>query len=179
MTLVELKAKAYDILAQIEYLGVVCLLLVLKRRLSPYYVINLLDRALPFTGIVESTNVISPLNYGDRHLVYLPKYVTKDDPLVNLSEYEISSLFLEKLRRVFPDLNDKDILREKIFREKYVQPVLDLGYLERQVGFRTPVPCVYLVNSSMIANSTLNNNAIINLADKAADIIIKDDVCYE
>lgn len=161
-------------LSQIEYLGVICLLLVLKCRLSPYYVINLLDRRLPFTGIVESTNVISPESLGDRHLVYLPKYVTRDDPLVNESDREISSLFLVKLRRVFPDLNEKDILHEQIFREKYVQPVLDIGFLEKQVGFQTPMPGVYLVNSSMISDSTLNNNAIVSLAQKAAYMIIHD-----
>jgi hypothetical protein len=49
-----------------------------------------------------------------------------------------------------------------------------VGFLERQVGFQTPVPGVYLVNSSMISNSTLNNNAIINLAIKAAEKIIED-----
>jgi protoporphyrinogen oxidase len=161
-------------LDQIEYLGVICSLLVLKRRVSPYYVINLLDGTLPFTGIVESTNLIPSHYFGKRHLVYLPKYVTKDDPLSNLSDQEISSIFFEKLRSVFPDLNEKDLLHEKIFREKYVQPVLDVGFLERQVGFQTPVPGVYLVNSSMISNSTLNNNAIINLAIKAAEKIIED-----
>jgi len=163
-------------LGQIEYLGVICLLLVLKRRLSPYYVINLLDRTLPFTGIVESTNVISPASLRNRHLVYLPKYVTKDEPLLNMSDQEIWSLFFEKLCEVFPELRREDILHKKVFREKYVQPVLNVGFLEKLIGFRTPWPGVYLVNSSMISDSTLNNNAMVNLASRAAEMIIEDNV---
>jgi len=163
-------------LGQVEYLGVICLLLVLNRKLSPYYVINLLDRTLPFTGIVESTNVVSPRSFGYRHLVYLPKYVAEEDPLINESDGEISSQFYEKLRRVFPDFNEKDIIHKQIFREKYVQPVLDIGFLEKQAGFQTPIPGTYLVSSSMISDSTLNNNAMVNLASRAAEMIIKDNV---
>jgi len=161
-------------LGQIDYLGVICLLLVLKRRLSPYYVINLLDRTLPFTGIVESTNVISTASFRDRHLVYLPRYVMKDEPLLYMSDQEIWPLFFEKLRNVFPDLIGEDTLHKKIFREKYVQPVLNIGFLEKLVGFRSPLAGVYLVNSSLISDSTLNNNAMVNLAQKAAKTIIED-----
>ncbi|MDH7513621.1 MAG: FAD-dependent oxidoreductase [Clostridiales bacterium] len=166
----------WQCLAQIEYLGVICLFLVLKRQLSPYYVINLLDRTLPFTGIVESTNVISPGNFGGRYLVYLPKYVGRDDPFINVSDREISSHFLEGLKQVFPDLNESDILHKRIFREKYVQPVLDIGFSKKQVGFRTPMPGVYLVNSSMITDSTLNSNAMVRLAQQVAEAIIRDSV---
>ena len=161
-------------LARIEYLGVICLFLVLKRRLSPYYIINLLDPALPFTGIIESTNVISPGSFGGRYLVYLPKYVTTDDPFVRISDREIRSRFLEKLNQVFPDLNENDILHERIFREKYVQPVPKIGFLGKRVGFRTPMPGVYLMNSSMISDSTLNNNAMVSLAGEVAEMIIRD-----
>ena len=65
-----------------EYLGVVCVLLVLSKKLSPYYVINLLDKDLPFTGIVEVTNVVDSTDFDGRHLVYLPKYFAPSDSIV-------------------------------------------------------------------------------------------------
>ena len=161
-------------LGKIEYLEIACVFLILKRSLSPYYVINLLDKDLPFTGIIESTNVIPPLNFGERHLVYLPKYMPKDDPITRLSDDQIFSLFIDKLKKIFPDLRDDEILHHNVFREKYVQPIQELYYLDNIADFRTPLPNIYLVNTTMISDSTINNNAVIGLAKKAAGVIIAD-----
>ena len=77
----QLSLASRDQINSIQYLGVVCLFLVLRRSLSPYYVINIIESGLPFTGIIEVTNIVDPKEISGRHLVYLPKYVTADDPL--------------------------------------------------------------------------------------------------
>lgn len=159
-------------LQHVEYLEVVCVLLILSRKLSPYYAINLLDKELPFTGIIESTNIISPQDLGSKHLVYLPKYMTDDDPINSMADDQIIELFVGKLKTIFTDLRDEEILHKKIFREKYVQPVQELNFLDRANNFQTPLPNVYLANSSMIYNSTLNNNAVISIAQESAETII-------
>lgn len=161
-------------LRQVEYLSIACVFLVLTRKLSPYYTINLLDKDLPFTGIIEVTNVVPPEDLGGKHLVYLPKYIPHQDPINNLKDEQIIELFVEKLRKVFPDLKDEEILHTQVFREKYDQPLQELNYLDRAISFRTPLSGVYLVNTSIIYNSTLNNNAVVTLAQKAAEIIIND-----
>ena len=159
---------------KVNYLGVACVFLVLTRKLSPYYVINLLDKELPFTGIIEATNVVPPQDIRGKHLVYLPKYMPESDPLNSLNDEQIIKIFIEKLKMVFPDLMDHEIIHKRLFREKHVQPLQELYYLDRQIRFRTPLQGVYLVNTSMIYNSTLNNNAVIELAHKAVDIILGD-----
>ena len=162
-------------LKQVEYLGVICVLLILNRKLSPYYVINLLDRDLPFTGIVEATNIVSPKNLDGKHLVYLPKYLPGDDSFSNMEEDKIIDLFVDKLKKVFPDLKEEEILHRQLFRETYVQPLQDLNYLQRTTEIITPIKGLYLVNTSMNYNSTLNNNAAIMLAHKAVKTILDDD----
>ena len=159
---------------RVEYLGVVCVLLFLERKLSPYYVINLLDKDLPFTGIIESTNVVSSKEGGGVNLIYLPKYISHDDPINSLEDDEIAELFLEKLKTVFPELKKEEILYKNVFRERYVQPIQELNFLEHAVHFRTPISNLYLVNTSMIDDSTLNNNAAISLAKHAVGAIIAD-----
>ncbi len=161
-------------LAAVNYLGVICLLAILKRQLSPYYVTNLLDSELPFTGIIEATNVVDPAEVGGYHLVYLPKYVTADDPLWDLSDADVTTKFLDALRRVHPDLDDLSIVHTQVFRETYVQPLQELNYLDRDAGIATPVPGIYLANSAMLYNSTLNNNAAINLGERAAHTILSE-----
>jgi protoporphyrinogen oxidase len=136
-------------------------------------VTNLLDKSLPFTGIIEATNVVPPSRVAGRHLVYLPKYAPADDPIWSVADDEVVDTFVGHLKKVFPDLQDSNILHRMISREKYVQPLQGLGSLDRALGFATPIPNVYVANSSMLTNTTLNNNAAISLAKRAVDEIIK------
>lgn len=158
----------WDALQRVKYLGVCCVTLVLDRKLSPYYVINLLDKSLPFTGIIEATNVVDPSRVAGRHLVYLPKYAPADDPIWSLPDDEVIDVFVKGLKKVFPGLRDPDILHRMVSREKYVQPLQELGALDRLPGHATPLRGVYAANSSMLTNTTLNNNAAISLAKRAA-----------
>ena len=166
-------------LRQVEYLSLACVFLVLTRKLSPYYLINLLDHDLPFTGIIEATNIAAPEDLGGKHLVYLPKYMPADDPMNSLKDDQMIAIFVEKLKKVFPDLKNEEIVHTQIFREKYVQPLQELNSLDRSLDVKTPIPGVYLVNTSMIYNSTLNNNAVVALATKAAKIILNDMITLE
>lgn len=160
-------------LEKVEYLGVICLKLILNRKLSPYYVINLLDRQLPFTGIIEATNIVPPGAVGGKHIVYLPKYLPASDALNRLSDDEIRNLFLAGLKKVYPDFVDSDMLHCEVARERYVQPLQELNYLQRTTGIATPIENIFMVNTSMIYNSTLNNNAAITLAKKAVKFILE------
>ena len=157
-----------------EYLGIICLLLILKRALSPYYVINLLDENLPFTGIVESTNIIPEGTFGGRHLVYLPKYVTQDDPLNKTPDARIAEDFIEALRKIFPDIRNEEILHSQIFRENCVQPIHRPKTAQTRPSSRSPLPGVYLANASLIPNSTLNNNAVLEEVREAARMMAAD-----
>jgi protoporphyrinogen oxidase len=156
----------------VEYLGVICVLVFLRRKLSPYYVINLLDKTLPFTGIIEATNVVDPTEIGDNHLVYLPKYVAPEDPMQSESDDLVTSKFIAGLQRVFPDLRDEEIVHTVVFRARDVQPLHDIGYLSKIAGYSSPIPGLFVANKSMIRHSTLNNNAVIAIARDAASQLL-------
>lgn len=164
----------WESLSKVSYLGVICVLLILERSLSPYYVTNLLDNSLPFTGIIEATNVVRVSGGEGCHLVYLPKYVTADDELWAAEDAHVLEAFLDGLKRVFPVLLDKDILHTAVFRERHVQPLQEVDFLNRSVGIQTPVEGLYVANTSMIYNSTLNNNAVVDLATSVAKELIGD-----
>src|SRR5205814_9720183 len=63
-----------------RYLGVICLLLRTTRSVSPYYHLNITDRRVPLTTVVETTHVVDPEHVGG-HLVYVSKYVDPSSPL--------------------------------------------------------------------------------------------------
>jgi protoporphyrinogen oxidase len=160
-------------LLQVKYLGIVCFALVLKRKLSPYYVTNLADEGLPFTGIIEMTNLISQEETAGYHLVYLPKYTSPGDPLFEASEEEIWSVFGKALARVFPNLSASDIESRHMFRERFVQPVPVLRYSELAPPIRTNVKGLFLANTTQIVNSTLNNNQMVQIAQRAIATLLE------
>jgi protoporphyrinogen oxidase len=161
-------------LEAVRYLGVICVTLVLNRSLTPFYVTNLTDPNLPFTGLIEATHVIPPEVLKGKKLIYLPKYLPPGDPFGETSDIRVIELFLNALKGMFPHLSEKDIVAHGIRREPYVQPLLDIGYSDKIPPMQTPIKNVFMVNTSMILNSTLNNNEVIKLAKRAADLVARD-----
>jgi protoporphyrinogen oxidase len=159
-------------LDEVEYMGMVCAALVLRRKLTPYYCTNLTDD-LPFTGIIEMTNLVSLEETAGRHLVYLPKYTTPGDPLFNATDDEVWQTFRAGLQRVLPDVLDSDIEQRFVFRERLVQPIPVINYSALVPAMQTNVPGLYLANTTQIVNSTLNNNEMVKIARKVTDLIEK------
>ncbi len=157
-------------LEKIQYMGMVCAALVLRRKLTPYYCTNLTDD-LPFTGIIEMTNLISLEETQGRHLVYLPKYTAPGDPLFDATDDEVWQSFRAGLQRVLPDLQDGDIEQRFIFRERLVQPIPVINYSALVPGMQTSVDNLFLANTTQIVNSTLNNNEMVKIARRVTDLV--------
>lgn len=168
----ELNQKYRRKLNAAEYMGMVCVALVLRRALTPYYCTNLIED-LPFTGIIEMTNLISLEETSGRHLVYLPKYTSPGDPLFEASDDEVWQTFYPALKQVIPDICDADIDRRFIFRERLVQPIPTLNYSQIVPEVETPVRNVFLANTTQIVNSTLNNNEMVKIARRAAAKVLE------
>jgi protoporphyrinogen oxidase len=106
--------------------------------------------------------------FGGNALVYLPKYVSPDDAFFSLPDDEIQQRFIGALRRMYPHLDEADVVSFRVSRVRYVFPLSTLGYSERLPPIQTSLPGVYMVNSAHIVNGTLNVNETIRLADLAA-----------
>ena len=157
---------------KLKYLGVVCVVLLLKRRLTPFYVTNLTDEGVPFTGVIEMTNLISLKETAGRHLVYLPKYTAPSDPLFEASDDEVWDLFHSNLKKIIPDLHESEIERHYIFRERLVQPVPVIHYSKLVPSMQTNLPGLLVANTSQIINSTLNNNEMVKIARRAVETVL-------
>ncbi len=158
-------------LKAVRYLGIVCFVLVLRRRLTSFYVTNLCDEDIPFTGIIEMTNLISTEETSGYQLVYLPKYTAPDDPIFTADEKDLWASFRTALLRVVPDLADEDIERRYLFRERFVQPLPVLHYSDLLAPMVTNVPGLLQANTTQIIHSTLNNNAMVQIARRAVELV--------
>lgn len=153
-------------LRAVRYMGVVCASLLLKRPLAPYYLTYITDPATPFTAVVEMTAFVDPAEVGGHTLVYLPKYVTPDDPLLGASDDEVRGAFWPYLQRMYPHLTDDDVLAFQVSRVKRVFAIPTLGYSAAMPPMVTSVPGLHLVGSAQLPFATLNVNDTLGLVDE-------------
>jgi protoporphyrinogen oxidase len=151
----------------IQYLGILCASVLLRRPLGGYYVTNITDPGFPFTAVIEMTALVEPAELGGNHLVYLPRYASAEDEAWKWSDHELEERFLAGLERMYPDLRREDVTAFRVSRVKHVMALPTLNYSERLPPLATDVPNVFAVNSAHIVKGTLNVNEVIELADTA------------
>lgn len=147
--------------AEVEYLGVICAALVTRKRLIPYYILNIADQRIPFTGVIGMSNLVSSCELAGYHLTYLPKYVHSENLLLRCSDLELRKLFLDGLSVMFPDLRPHDIESIHINRAMKVQPLQVANYSQLVPQVATKHSDFFVLNTSQFINSSLNNNAVI------------------
>ena len=145
----------------VEYLGVICMSVITRKALVPYYIVNLADRRIPFTGILGMSNLVSLEETGGLHLTYLPKYVHSDDPLLKQTDDELRSLFFRGLHLMFPQLQADDIVAAHINRAMKMQPLQVLNYSHLVPKIVTENDDFFVLNTSQFVNDTLNNNTVV------------------
>lgn len=162
----------YRRLRGVRYQGIICASLVLPRPLSPYYVTNITDPGVPFTGVIEMTALVDPSHFGGQTLVYLPKYLPTEDPTWLMSNDQYRDACLAALARMHPTFRPDEVLAWRVSRVKHVMAVPTLNYSQHVPRMRTRWPGLFVVNSSQIAHATLNVNETLRLARQALDTVL-------
>jgi protoporphyrinogen oxidase len=154
-----------------RYLGVVCTLLRLDRSLSPYYTLNITDRRIPLTTVVETTHVVDPGHAGG-HLVYAAKYVDPGHPDLSRPVAEVESDYLGHIRRIFPLLEDQSIQAVVCQRARAVEPVHTLGGA-RRIPDMFPAPGLALASTAHVYPEIVNGQAVIGVADRLVEGLLE------
>lgn len=166
----QLKTEEKERLNGVEYQGIVCASLMLKQPLGPYYVTNITDRWVPFTGVIEMTALVDRERFGGNSLVYLPCYLTQKDPYWNRTDAEVESDFVTALERMYPHFKRSDVLGFKVFRARQVLAISTLDYSRKSLpAVATSLPNVFVLNSAQIANGTLNVNETLGVVNSNFD----------
>lgn len=154
------------------HLGVACMVLALRRPLTPFYVLNIGEQEVELTGVVEMTNLIDrQAETAGLSLIYLPQYMGSDDPRLDAPDEVLAERMMGRgLERLFPALAPADVVYRGIHRARFVQPLplvrsggarpLDLPTLDRPFQ---------VLNTSMLTCATLNNNEVVGLVDRFID----------
>lgn len=156
-------------LTDVVYQGIACASVLLAKPLAGYYVTNITEPWVPFTAVIEMTALVDRARFGGHSLVYLPRYLTQDDPFWDRTDDEIRTEFVSALERMYPTFRREDVLAFQVARAREVLALSTLDYSRTLLPpVRTSMPNVFIVNSAQIANGTLNVNETIGVADAGA-----------
>ncbi len=154
-----------------RYLGVICVLLRTSRSVSPYYTLNITDRRIPLTTVVETTHVVDPAHTGG-HIVYAAKYVDPSHPDLKRPVEDVQTDYIRHVREIFHDLRDDEILDVVVQRAPAVEPVHTIGGAARLPGF-IPVPGLALASTAHVYPEIVNGQAVIGIADRVSAEILE------
>lgn len=159
-----------DMLRKIKYKANICVILELKESLSPYYWITVADKKLPFVLIIQQTNLIKNHKYGS-HIVYLSRYLDPSNELFQKEDAVIRALFLDGLKKVFPDFKEDWILKAHVNRTMDAQPVVRTGYSKLIPDVETPMKGLYLASMAQIYPEDRGQNYAVRSGLEAAKMI--------
>ena len=156
----------------LQYQGIVCASVLLKQPLAQFYVTNITDDWVPFTAVIEMSTLVDCEEFGGNSLVYLPKYVSPNDPLFAESDESIRERFVAALEKMYPHFRRDDVIDFKVSRVRNVVSLSTLRYSENLPPMKTSLPGVYAINSAHIVNGTLNVNETVRLAEDAVKMLL-------
>jgi len=155
-----------DRLRRVRYQGVICASMLIPESLSDYYLTYITDPATPFTAIVEMTALVDPAELGGKRLVYLPKYVSPEDPMFDMSDAEIRAQFMPYVQKMAPHFDPSSVEAFRVSRVKQVYAIPTLGYSRSMPPTTTTVPSLQLLSSANLPFSTLNIDDTLSLVSE-------------
>jgi protoporphyrinogen oxidase len=160
-----LTPEEHALCSGVEYQGIICASLLTVAPLTGYYITNIADGSVPFTGVIEMTALVDRRELQGHSLIYLPKYVASDDPAFLRDDASIEENFLSALERMHPNFNRRNVRAFRISRVPHVFPIPTIGYSDRLPPVRTSIPGLFMASSANIVNGTLNVNETVKLAN--------------
>lgn len=159
---------------EVEWIGVVCLLLRLKTPLSRHFWVNISDPNIPLAGVIEFTN-LNPCPYlGGDSIAYVPRYMPCTDDTYSMESDDQYRQVVDYLKLLFPAFSDKQVREYHLFRDEYAQPICEIGFTQTVPAMKTPIAGLYAVDSSQLHphDRTVSNS--IDLGYEAARLLMRE-----
>jgi protoporphyrinogen oxidase len=151
-----------------RWLGVVCLVLKVRRSLLPYYAVNICEPT-PITTAVEASHALGTDHTDGLRLLYLPKYCAPDAPEQSEDERSLYERFTGQLARMAPDFRHEDVVDWTVQRAKLVEPVHGLGAGRSIAPIWPGVPGLALASNAQIYPWLLNGESVVRFAQGVAN----------
>ena len=137
-------------LRRIPTIGIFCLFLRLERSVTPFFWVNANDRRVPFAGMIEYTNLNPLPELGGDTILYVPQYLSADDPRYAQGDEEVLRRYTDALALVNPAFDRRWVKFSAVFRDRFAQPICLTDYRTTTPSIETPAPNLFLTDSCQL-----------------------------
>ena len=161
-------------LRQISYVGVVCVLLHLKRQLTKSFWINVNDPRIPFNGFIEYSNLYAQWGEGQNHFVYIPFYLPVTHPRYAQADSDLLADCLAGLQLIVPDFQSSWVKNAIISRDPHAQPVCTTHFIEKVPSLKGEVQGLFLSDACQLYPEDRTLSGMIRLSTQIAEMIMQE-----
>lgn len=158
----------------VEYLAVACVVLRMQRPLSDGFWINVHAPGVPFTGLIEYTNLNPRTDAALPHLVYVPYYLPPDDERWRWTDADLVAATIAGLKQLFGPLAGSAVTGVRVFRDRYAQAVCRPYFSRLVPPLRGPLAGLYLTDSTQLYPADRTISGMFELAERLADTVAAD-----
>ena len=137
-------------LERIQFLGNVCLVLLMRNSLSDFYWTNVVDSDAPFVGIVEQTRWADARDVGHAHVAYISAYVAQNDARMHMDGDAIFESYVPHIRKLLPHFDPSIVERVLCWKARYAQPIVTTGYRALVPPIETPIENLFVCTMAQI-----------------------------
>ena len=159
-------------LRKIRYVGNLCLVLELSRRLSDFYWLNIGDPEFPFVGIIEHTNFQPVESCGGRHIVYLSKYLSETDRMYQMTAQQIFDFAMPYIEKMFAGFDRSQVQHYHLWKAPYAQPIISCDYSRIMPSNHTPIKGFYLATMAQVYPEDRGTNYAVREGRRIAKMVI-------
>jgi protoporphyrinogen oxidase len=109
----------------IPYLSVLCIILQLRKQVTPYFWLYISDKSMDIPGWVEYSN----LNPTHQHILYIPYYLPENHPILRESPPSLVNKILSYIQKINPSISESDLLQWRVHFYPYAQAVCSSNFL--------------------------------------------------
>jgi protoporphyrinogen oxidase len=158
-------------LSQIEYIGVICMMLRLRRSLTDFFWVNINDPQVSFNGFIEYTNLNPRPDLNGSHIVYVPFYIATSNERFHRDNESLLNEYVAALQRVNPNFKSDWIEEYFVFRENYAQAICHTGFSRFVPPHTTPIRNLYITDSVQFYPEDRTISAAIRLGRHVAQMV--------
>jgi protoporphyrinogen oxidase len=156
---------------QVEYIGVVCMLLHLDRPFSGAFWTNINDPEISFNGYIEYSQLHTSLRENNIHIMYIPYYLRADDPRYSFSDEDLFHEYASMLKLVKPEFDPAWVKSYQVFRARYAQAICHTGFSELVPEYVSPTQGLYVTDSTQFYPEDRSISAAIRVGRTVAGLI--------
>lgn len=155
----------------IDYIGVTCLLLKLKRSFSPYFWTNVSDESVPFAGCIEYTRLNPMPALRGATILYVPHYLDSQEERYGWDLDSTLERYVPALKRINPDFRQADIADAILSRAPFAQVLCRRGFAGLVPPFHAPTEGLYLTDSTQLYPEDRVISDLIRCAEQVSELV--------